>query len=75
MLNSATATLKLLSTASAGEFFTKTQLTPPKNDPALIKTCFNCKTSSTPLWRKNKEGELLCNACGLFFKLHGVSRP
>lgn len=37
--------------------------------------CDNCFTTSTPLWRKTSEGRLLCNACGLFFKLHGVVRP
>ena len=42
----------------------------------VVQSCDNCKTSNTPLWRKNKEtGEVLCNACGLFFKLHGTVRP
>lgn len=38
-------------------------------------TCTNCFTQTTPLWRINPEGQLLCNACGLFFRLHGVVRP
>ncbi|KAH3671058.1 hypothetical protein OGAPHI_000769 [Ogataea philodendri] len=37
--------------------------------------CENCFTSTTPLWRKTSDNRLLCNACGLFFKLHGVIRP
>src|SRR5699024_9608392 len=37
--------------------------------------CTNCLTSTTPLWRRNPEGQALCNACGLFLKLHGVVRP
>ncbi|KAI8884403.1 hypothetical protein K501DRAFT_332712 [Backusella circina FSU 941] len=37
--------------------------------------CTNCATTTTPLWRRNPEGEPLCNACGLFLKLHGVVRP
>ncbi|KAJ8517088.1 hypothetical protein ONZ45_g5678 [Pleurotus djamor] len=37
--------------------------------------CYNCHTTSTPLWRKDGEGETVCNACGLFYKLHGVARP
>ncbi|RLV93541.1 Nitrogen regulatory protein GLN3 [Spathaspora sp. JA1] len=37
--------------------------------------CFNCKTLKTPLWRKDAEGNTLCNACGLFYKLHGTTRP
>ncbi|KAI1502037.1 hypothetical protein F5X99DRAFT_171096 [Biscogniauxia marginata] len=38
-------------------------------------TCTNCFTQTTPLWRRNPEGQPLCNACGLFLKLHGVVRP
>jgi hypothetical protein len=37
--------------------------------------CRNCTTQVTPLWRRDAEGEPLCNACGLFLKLHGVMRP
>ncbi|EGW31076.1 uncharacterized protein SPAPADRAFT_156732 [Spathaspora passalidarum NRRL Y-27907] len=37
--------------------------------------CYNCKTLKTPLWRKDAEGNTLCNACGLFYKLHGTTRP
>lgn len=29
----------------------------------------------TSLWRRNAVGEPVCNACGLYFKLHGVNRP
>lgn len=41
----------------------------------LPTTCTNCFTQTTPLWRRNPEGHPLCNACGLFLKLHGVVRP
>ncbi|ANB14802.1 Gat1p [Sugiyamaella lignohabitans] len=37
--------------------------------------CTNCHTRTTPLWRRNAEGQPLCNACGLFLKLHGEVRP
>ncbi|XP_072371178.1 transcription factor GATA-5 isoform X2 [Scyliorhinus torazame] len=37
--------------------------------------CTNCNTSTTTLWRRNAEGEPVCNACGLYMKLHGVPRP
>ncbi|KAH9909101.1 hypothetical protein F4778DRAFT_776266 [Xylariomycetidae sp. FL2044] len=38
-------------------------------------TCQNCSTSTTPLWRRDEMGAVLCNACGLFLKLHGRARP
>ncbi|EGV60916.1 hypothetical protein CANTEDRAFT_137382 [Yamadazyma tenuis ATCC 10573] len=37
--------------------------------------CHNCHTVKTPLWRKDPDGKTLCNACGLFLKLHGTMRP
>jgi GATA-binding protein len=40
-----------------------------------LPTCQNCQTSTTPLWRRDEFGAVLCNACGLFLKLHGRPRP
>ncbi|XP_007520373.1 transcription factor GATA-5 [Erinaceus europaeus] len=37
--------------------------------------CTNCHTTNTTLWRRNADGEPVCNACGLYMKLHGVPRP
>ncbi|XP_055343455.1 transcription factor GATA-6-like isoform X3 [Paramacrobiotus metropolitanus] len=37
--------------------------------------CSNCATHTTTLWRRNNDGHPVCNACGLYFKLHGVARP
>ncbi|XP_033727438.1 nitrogen catabolic enzyme regulatory protein-like [Pecten maximus] len=37
--------------------------------------CVNCGTTTTTLWRRNGEGEPVCNACGLYYKLHQVNRP
>lgn len=36
-------------------------------------SCANCKTATTTLWRRNQAGEPVCNACGLYYKLHNVS--
>ncbi|RDA94023.1 hypothetical protein CP533_5041 [Ophiocordyceps camponoti-saundersi (nom. inval.)] len=46
-----------------------------QNDGSQPTTCTNCFTQTTPLWRRNPDGQPLCNACGLFLKLHGVVRP
>ncbi|XP_046801621.1 transcription factor stalky isoform X3 [Lucilia cuprina] len=38
-------------------------------------SCSNCGTLKTTIWRRSNRGEIVCNACGLYFKLHGVNRP
>ncbi|KAG6032929.1 hypothetical protein E4U41_007087 [Claviceps citrina] len=45
------------------------------NGTGNLPTCQNCATSTTPLWRRDEFGAVLCNACGLFLKLHGRARP
>ena len=37
--------------------------------------CANCATTTTTLWRRIKENVTVCNACGLYFKVHGKDRP
>ncbi|KAF4624275.1 hypothetical protein G7Y89_g13900 [Cudoniella acicularis] len=48
-----------------------------KKDKTLqeIISCTNCTTKITPLWRRDPQGLPVCNACGLFEKLHGTPRP
>lgn len=41
----------------------------------ITPTCTNCSTQVTSLWRRNLEGAALCNACGLYSRLHGINRP
>ena len=39
-------------------------------------SCSNCGTTSTSLWRRNPATcAPVCNACGLYHKLHGKPRP
>ncbi|PZC76496.1 hypothetical protein B5X24_HaOG204516 [Helicoverpa armigera] len=38
-------------------------------------SCTNCQTTTTSLWRRNSLGETVCNACGLYYKLHNINRP
>ncbi|KAI8079501.1 GATA zinc finger-domain-containing protein, partial [Gilbertella persicaria] len=37
--------------------------------------CANCQATTTPLWRRDASGNTICNACGLYYKLHHVHRP
>lgn len=43
--------------------------------PEMNQECANCHQTQTPLWRKNERGEPVCNACGLYAKLHHRDRP
>ncbi|XP_055343552.1 uncharacterized protein LOC129591774 [Paramacrobiotus metropolitanus] len=38
-------------------------------------TCANCHVDTTTLWRRDQNGNPVCNACGLYFRMYGVARP
>jgi GATA-binding protein len=61
-----------LSTLASSLSFTTSTIAQPAKKPT---ECTNCHTLNTPLWRKDPSGNTLCNACGLFLKLHGSTRP
>lgn len=44
-----------------------------ENDGQTI--CHNCGTNSTTAWRRDLVGNLVCNACGLYYRLHKTERP
>ena len=52
--------------------------TPSEKSPRVVARpteCTNCSTRSTSLWRRDAAGKPVCNACGLYHKLHGRIRP
>jgi len=51
------------------------KITPPLMTAKQGIECANCSQTQTPLWRKNDAGEPICNACGLYAKLHNRDRP
>ncbi|KAK4145320.1 uncharacterized protein C8A04DRAFT_26828 [Dichotomopilus funicola] len=64
-----------LQTAGGGQLEGNSDNNNSSTSASAPTTCTNCFTQTTPLWRRNPEGQPLCNACGLFLKLHGVVRP
>ncbi|KAI8344042.1 hypothetical protein BC941DRAFT_342692 [Chlamydoabsidia padenii] len=57
-------------------------VTIPSSDASFVNNtyqdhiqCVNCQQTKTPLWRKNERGESVCNACGLYSRLHHRDRP
>ncbi|KAJ7853830.1 hypothetical protein B0H14DRAFT_2757703, partial [Mycena olivaceomarginata] len=37
--------------------------------------CSHCFTRKTSVWRRNKDGEQVCNACGVYYRVNGRERP
>ena len=58
----------VLTTTPNNQFLSRLQSTAKRDG----QTCANCKTNTTTLWRRSTNGETVCNACGLYSKLHKV---
>ena len=43
------------------------------NLKCMNNKCTNCGTTKTVLWRRMENGDPVCNPCGLYYKLNGVS--
>ena len=58
---------------------TTSEITTPPTDTTVVvrreTTCANCGTTKTCLWRKDSSGAPVCNACGVYTRLHKTARP
>ncbi|KAJ7617738.1 hypothetical protein FB45DRAFT_214132 [Roridomyces roridus] len=43
--------------------------------PTDGRRCSHCGVHRTTVWRRNREGDQVCNACGVYERLHKVQRP
>jgi GATA zinc finger len=51
---------------------------PPPTQPAqsaYTAQCSHCQSLKSPLWRRGEHGQMLCNACGLYWRNHRTMRP
>ena len=64
------------SSTSTPEYTPDTSGPPTKLEDGeqLPTQCTNCQTTNTPLWRRDPEGQPLCNACGLFYVGDSIDR-
>lgn len=63
---------KIMKRKKSEKFYQKTSHQTPQ--PQQKNICAHCGTDKTSLWRRF-EGLFVCNACGLYYKMHGVRRP
>ncbi|EGT32047.1 hypothetical protein CAEBREN_07808 [Caenorhabditis brenneri] len=53
-----------------------TKKAPKRNKSRILSGhCSNCSVKESTCWRKNKDGEQVCNPCALYEKTTGVKRP
>ncbi|KAG0052404.1 hypothetical protein BGZ83_002655 [Gryganskiella cystojenkinii] len=74
--NSSAATAATMTAAAATDKSATTKVKKSSVRPPRALECFNCKVTSTPLWRRTLDRKhSLCNACGLYYKQYNGHRP
>ncbi|TPX59287.1 hypothetical protein CcCBS67573_g09101 [Chytriomyces confervae] len=53
---------------------TTTKKSRRKKKETEIYKCINCCITETSLWRRDDDGNPICNPCGLYFRLHNKPR-
>uniref|UniRef100_A0A8R1DT53 GATA-type domain-containing protein n=1 Tax=Caenorhabditis japonica TaxID=281687 RepID=A0A8R1DT53_CAEJA len=61
--------------APSPSMHTVTTGSPDEDSGSSISRCSNCSTTKTTAWRRDLTGKLVCNACGLYYRLHRTHRP
>jgi hypothetical protein len=46
--------------------------TPPSQQQQQQQACTNCGSDKTTTWRRMPSGQLVCNPCGLYYRLYKV---
>ncbi|TPX53681.1 hypothetical protein CcCBS67573_g09674 [Chytriomyces confervae] len=68
------ATTSILPPIPPNPTTTTTKKSRRKKKETEIYKCINCCITETSLWRRDDDGNPICNPCGLYFRLHNKPR-